>query len=118
MGSIRLGMMDNEPQYGGLIDKYYIGKIILVCVLVVICISLIGAGEKFYLSQYHEECYKYIQIPYVANISYEDFKDGSLCYSPSGYWGLNCSIVTKYMFYNWTKDGHCSKYILVREAYE
>ena len=76
---------------------------------------VIGAGYKFYLSQYQEECYQYATENYIANYSYQDWKDGNKCINPSGWWNLNCSIVTKYYYFNSTKfTDKCIKYHLVR----
>ncbi len=78
---------------------------------------LIAGTHRFSLSDYEEECYQYKQIPYIVNFSYQDYKDGRYCIGDtSGYWHLNCSIVTKYYFYNSTKNGNCIKYHLVRKV--
>ena len=84
-----------------------------LCILIVL---LIGAGYRFYLSQYQEECYQYATETYVTNFSYKDYKHGAYCIGDtSGYWGLNCSIVTKYRYFNSTKfTDKCIKYHLVR----
>jgi hypothetical protein len=82
-------------------------------ILFVLCIG--ATYYTFNLRDYKEECFEYVKENYTANWSYSDYKDGNYCYIPSGYWGLNCSIVTKYWFYNSTRDSDkCLKYHLVR----
>ena len=91
-------------------------KITLIIGMCILLLLVTGAGYKFYLSQYEEECYQYAIENYVYNYSYEDYEDGAYCIGDtSGYWGLNCSIVTKYWYFNSTRfTDKCVKYHLVR----
>lgn len=91
-------------------------NIYLIIIVLLGSIFLLGASRyAFDLSQYHEECYEYKQIPTLKNWSYQDYKDGNLCYQWT-YFKPNCTLVTKYFYYNSTIDGNCSKYMLVRET--
>ena len=88
--------------------------IIGICLLLLL---VLGAGKRFYLSQYEEECYEYGIKQYVINITYDDYVDGNKCLFQSDYWGLNCSVVTKYWYFNSTRlTDECIKYHLVRKV--
>lgn len=90
---------------------------IALCVLFISFMFLAsGAGKRFYLSQYQEECYQYATQTYVANWSYQDWKAGSNCVRDTSGWNiLNCNIVTKYYYFNTTRfTDKCVKYHLVR----
>lgn len=88
----------------------------LVYLFIGLSITLvIGATYSYNLKDYKEECFEYHKENYTANWSMLDYKDGNRCYMPYGYWGLNCSIVTKYWYFNSTRDSDkCLKYHLVR----
>ena len=86
-------------------------------VLLILLFGLVAGTYRFSLKDYEEECFEYKQEKYLTNRSYKDYVHGKYCIGDrSGYWGLNCSIVTKYYFYNSTKNGRCIKYHLVRKV--
>ena len=85
--------------------------IITIGILLLLSILIIGAGQKFYLNQYEEECYEYQKVPYVANWTFSEFSAD--CY----YWNdYKCKIINTTHFYNLTRNGECIKYHLVRKA--
>jgi|SRR3990167_2186218 len=96
--------------------KQRIMKIGLALIFILMMALISGAGKKFYLSEYQEECYQYEQEKYIGNYSYQDWKDESKCIEDtSGWFRLNCLIVTKYWYFNSSKStDKCIKYHLVR----
>ena len=93
--------------------KYYQKAVLLILLFV-----LIAGTYRFSLKDYEEECYLYKTEKFVTNYSFNDYVHGKYCIGDrSGYWGLNCSIITKYAFYNSTRfTEECIKYHLVRKA--
>jgi len=90
-------------------------KGLALSLIVIFMFFATSSGYKFYLSQYQEECYQYATQIYVANYTYQDWKDGSKCISQMDWWNLDCSIVTKYIYFNSTRfTDECVKYHLVR----
>lgn len=86
---------------------------LIMGILFVLCIG--ATYYSFNLNDYKEECFEYHKENYVANWSYTAYEDDWKCFVSSGYWDLNCTLVTKYMFYNSTRDSDkCLKWHLVR----
>ena len=86
----------------------------LAVLSVVLVMSLTGAGNKFYLSQYQEECYQYVNEAYVANWTFQKYSEG--CFSIGGYL-KRCELINITYFYNSTRfTDKCNKYHLVRLA--
>ena len=84
-------------------------KSIITIGILLLLVLIVGAGQKFYLSQYEEECYEYQKVLYLANWTYQTF-------SPGCYLNYDCRMINKTYFYNSTKNGKCVKYNLVRKA--
>ena len=87
-------------------------------ILLILLFALIAGTYRFSLKDYEEECYQYKTEDFLANYSFKDYVSGRYCIGDrSGYWGLNCSIITKRVFYNSTRfTGECIKYHLVRKV--
>ncbi|KKK52318.1 hypothetical protein LCGC14_3106160, partial [marine sediment metagenome] len=86
---------------------------IVICLLIIIVIALLnGAGKKFYLSKYIEECYEYKKETTTYNWT-------SWNYEPDGCEWLfcitcPCELVTKVTYFNLSSNtNECGKYHLV-----
>ena len=109
-------------------NKYIITLIIIVMIGSVTAYTSNRLTMKYITDNYYEECYEYEQVPFVDNISYRDYGDGRcngfmglnniimVNYSYTINWNVNCTVVTKYLFFNSTTNGQCIKYHLVREV--
>ena len=94
-------------------------KFIIIFLILISTISIVMSKQRIDLNDYEEECYQYATERYVANYSYQDYKDGWYCIGDTSGWyiknKINCSIVTKYYFFNSTRfTNECLKYHLVR----
>ena len=86
-------------------------QVVIVYGLIITAFAFLGMNYSFNLNQYHEECYEYEQVNYIANYSITTQDKG--CFL----WCMNCPCTweNRTVFYNSTKNGECFKYILVRE---
>ncbi|KKL56739.1 hypothetical protein LCGC14_2242400 [marine sediment metagenome] len=85
-----------------------------LCLLFIVIVGLLsGAGKKFYLSDYEEECFEYKQVVQTYNWT-------SWNYEPDGCEWLYCitcpcDLMTEVHQFNiTTADEECLKYHLVR----
>ncbi len=87
--------------------------IVIMCIIILVL--MMGAGKKFYLSQYEEECYEYKLKVITYNWTSWD-------YEPEGcewLWCITCQceLVTEIQFINFTTNTEeCIKYHLVRKV--
>jgi len=91
--------------------------ILIIGIILIVLATIAVSKQRIDLNDYEEECYQYQLQTYLANFSFYDYKDGNYCMYPYAYYGLNCTWIKKYYFYNTTRfTDICIKYHLVRRV--